>query len=156
MKLLKYMYFTSLYWSFLSTFTLLHCIEAYWVDISGFTVMKILEYIYFISLYRILLSTCNLLHCIEPFQVHVSHFLHWRFSTTCTSPHCIEAFWVHVPQLSEMKLLKKIYYLFHCIESSAVYVVYLNVLKLFEYMFFTSNYWKFFSTCSSLHCIESF
>ena len=70
----SHMYFTSLYWSFLSTFTLLHCIESSWVHVLYVTLLKLFEYMYFTSLYRSFLSTFTLLHCIESSWVHEIYY----------------------------------------------------------------------------------
>ena len=119
------MYLTN--WSFFSTCTSPHCIEHFWEHV----------------------------HCIEVSQVHVPHVtvmnlldwihstsLYWNFLSTCTSLHFIEDCWVYT------------YTLLLCIESFWAHVLYYNVLKLLKYMYITSRYWSFFSTCTLLRCIE--
>ena len=50
LKLLDYMNFTSMYWTFLSTFTLCQYNQASWVHTPDFNVLN-LEYMYFTSMY---------------------------------------------------------------------------------------------------------
>ena len=83
LNLQEYIKYTTLYWSFLNTCTLLHCIEASSVN--------------------------TLLQCIENSRVHPHHFtvwnlvenwfltsFNWILLCTSTSLHWNKSFWLHI------------------------------------------------------------
>ena len=130
-----------MYWSFLSTCTLLECTEASWVCLPNFTVLKLLEYIYLTLLYWNFLSTCTLLY--------------WIFLNTF--------FYFTVLKLLEYLYLTSLYW------TIWLHLIYFTVLNLLEYMYFTALYWSFLNTCTSTlmystllrtcfshHCNEAF
>ena len=135
MKILECIYFTSMYWIFLSTCTLLHSIETSWVHVHRFTVLKLLQCMYFttllklleymliISLFLILLSTGSLLHLIESFLVHV--------------PHCIQN-------------------ILHSTEPSWFHDSHFARLKVFENRYCTSQNQICLTACISHHCTKAY
>ena len=112
-----------MYWSFLSTCTLLCIIEISWAHDHHFTILNLFKNMY-LTFDSIFSSTCTSFQWIEGFWLHILYFVHWTILNTFSSFHFIEDFLVHV--------------------------IYFTISKLFEYIYFTSKYKSLFSTCMLL------